>query len=121
MNIPQIQKRIQKIEEYKIQIQKAKEVIDEQLQSHPGYEQANKKSKEAQAEKKRIKEEVLSRPENDKLVWEIKENKEEIATLEQILSQELVEYYQKNKEDSIEDANGEKRKFRISVKIFPKK
>ena len=121
MNIAKIQQRIQKLEEYKIEIQKAKEILDDQISGHPAYETANQKSKEASSEKKRIKEEILAKPENDKLVWEIKENKEEIATLEQILAGELIEFYQTSKTDKIQDINGEERKFKISIKVAPRR
>ena len=121
MNIATIQQRIHKIEEYKEEIKKAKNILDDQITSHPAYELANKKTKEAAAEKKRIKEEIYAKTENDKLVWEIKENKEEISTLEEILAGELVEFYQTSKTDKIPDVNGEERKFKISIKLSPRK
>lgn len=119
MNIQTIKKRIAHIEGCREEIKKIKEIIDGQLEGNTEYQEAHKKSKEATSAKKRIKEEVLAKPENEKLSFEVKENQEEIKTEEQILATELVEYYQKNNSDEIEDDAGQKRKFKISVKLFP--
>ena len=48
------------------------------------------------------------------------ENKEEIDTLEEILSAELMEYCKDGKKE-IEDPDGEKREIKLIAKIMPKK
>lgn len=120
MNISTIQKRIKMIEEYKEEIRKATEILKDQLDNHPEFAEATTKAKEAAAAKKRIKTEVLARKENEKIAWDIKENTEEIKAAQEILAGELIEFYQQNRSDSIEDAEGKKRKFKISVKLSPK-
>lgn len=121
MDIAQIQKRIRQINEYKDEIKKSKELIDDQLENNDEYREATKKAKEVAAAKRRIKEEIMNKAENEKIAWDMKEAKEEINTLKQILSTELVEYYQKNNTDEITDENGEKIKFSFSVKLMRNK
>lgn len=120
MDIGKIQREMEKIEKLKEEIKASKELIKDQLDDNAEYAEANKKGKEIASKKKRLKEEILAKPENEKVVWDIKENQEEIKVSEEILAGELVEYYQSAKTDRIEDANGESRKFKISVKILPK-
>lgn len=117
MDISKIQKRITQINEYKEEIKKSNELINSQLENDTEYQEAVRKAKEISATKKRIKENILEDPSNEKIVWNIKEAKEEIQTQEQILSSELINYYQKNNTDEILDENGEKIKFKISIKL----
>jgi hypothetical protein len=115
MDILSIQKRMQKINEYKDEIKKTKEMIDNILENSDIYKEAVKKAKETANQKKQAKETILEQPENDKLVWKIKENQEEIKIQKEILVQELIEYYQKTKSNEIKDLNGEIVKFQMSV------
>ena len=117
MNIAQIQKRIGSIEANKEEIRKIQEIIKDQMEQNPEYQEAQKKGKEISAIKKKVREDVLSKPENEKMLFETKELQEEIKTASEILSAELVEYYQKNNSDEIEDVEGNKRKFKFSVKL----
>lgn len=117
MSIIAIQKRIQKINEYKDENKKTKELLDAALENSDIYKEAHKKSKEVASQKKQIKDKILESPENDKLVWKIKENQEEIKIQKEILAQELVEYYQKEKTNEINDIDGNKLKFELSANL----
>lgn len=117
MTIVSIQKRIQKINEYKDENKKTKELLDNELKNSDMYQEALKKTKEANSYKKQIKDKIFERPENDKLLWKIKENLEEVKIQKEILAQELVEYYQHNKTNEINDIEGNKFRFEISVNL----
>lgn len=121
MDLEQIKKRIQLIEKYKKEIKTAKELLKSELDNDSNYQTALEKANEAGTDKKRIKNEIMGLPQNEKILWEIKENQEEITILEEALSQELVDFYSKEKKDEIQDSNGQMRKFKIVVKLMPVK
>ena len=120
MEISTIRKRISMIEELEEENKKSKELLKSALENDAEYEEAAREAKEVLSKRRRIKERIIEEPGNKKVVEDIKANKEEIDTLQEILSLELVEYYSKEKTDQIEDSNGEQRKFKLVVKLLPK-
>jgi len=115
-----IRNRMKMIDELEEENKISKELLKSALENDENFCAAAKKTKEALAKRRRIKEKIMEEAGNKKVSENIKANKEEIATLQEILSSELVEYYQKNKTDQIEDSNGVQRKFKIVVKLLPK-
>ncbi len=121
MDISSIQKRIKMIEDLEGENRTLKDVIDSQLEADGVYQEAAKEAKQKALEKKSARDRVLSDPGNQKTVSDIKANQEEISTLKEILSTELVDFYSKSKQDEIDDGSGVARKFKFSVKIMPRK
>ena len=119
MEISTIRNRIKMIEELEEENRASKELLKSVLENDATYTEAAREAKEALSKRKRIKDEICSQSENEKVVEDIKANKEEIDTLQEILSAELAEYYTKEKTDEIEDSSGAKRKFKITVKLLP--
>jgi hypothetical protein len=120
MEISTIRKRISMIEDLEEENRKSKELLKSALDNDAEYQEAAREAKEVLSKRRRIKEKIMEEPGNKKVVEDIKANKEEIETLQEILSAELVDYYAKNKTDQIEDSNGEQRKFKLVVKLLPK-
>lgn len=121
MDMSAIQKRIDLLEKYQEEVKNAKEMLNGELENSLEYIQATEEAKEAAEKRKKIKEEILAAGPNQKLVADIKSNTEEINTLKEILSAELIEVYQENKSDIFNDSNGEPRKFKVSVRLLPKR
>ena len=121
MDITEIKKRIKSLETYKEENKVARQALSDELENNPSYIESCDVVKEAMLKRKQIKDEIIAQPETQKIILNIKENKEEVETLEEILSTELVEYFHEKKVSEIEDADGEKRQFKIVVKILPKK
>ncbi|MFA4996348.1 MAG: hypothetical protein WC536_04380 [Patescibacteria group bacterium] len=121
MDVSTIQKRIDLLEKYEEEVRNAKEMLDGELDNSVEYLEAVEEAKAVTQKKKQIKDEVLGSGPNQKLLADIKANTEEIATLKEILSVELMQIFQENKTDEFHDANGEPRKFKVSVKLLPKK
>lgn len=117
MEIGQIQKRIEMIEKLQREVRDSKEILKGELENDQNYVEAFEEAKEAANKKKRIKQEIENQGSNKQMLVDIKENTEELGTLKEILSAELIEYYSTNKSDEITDANGEIRKFKFSVKL----
>ncbi len=119
MDIASIQKRIASIEQLKDDAKVANEAIKNALDNDAAYQTSLKEAKDINAKKKRIKDDILNQAENREFVEKIKDIKEEIATLEELLSYELVEYAQKNNTDMIQGDDGLVRKFKIHVRLVP--
>lgn len=121
MDINTIQKRIDLLEKYEEEIRTAREMLNGELENSVEYLAADEEAKEAAKKKKQIKEEILNLGPNQKLAADIKANTEEIKTLKEILSVELMQVYKESDSDEFNDANGEPRKFKVSVRLLPKK
>lgn len=121
LDLSTIQKRIELLEKYENEIKVAKDMIKNDLENDPSYIQVSEEAKEILSKKKNAKDQVMTKMEIQKLLRDIKDNLEEIATLKDILSQELMQIYQKDQIDEIEDSSGEKRKFKIMARLLPKR
>ena len=121
MDLAKIHERMGQVESYKEKNKIARLTLKEELEINEEYQKVGEQLKALLEKRKRIKNEIWTQIENQKLVSDIKENKEELDTLEEILSSELMEYYQENKATEIEDSSGEKRQFKLVAKLLPKK
>ena len=119
MDIASIQKRIASIEKFKDEIKVAQEAIKNALQNDAIYKETVDEAKQVNTKKKKIRDEILNQAENRDYAEKIKETREEISTLEELLSYELVEYSQKNNTDMIQGDDGLVRKFKIIVRLMP--
>ncbi len=118
--IASIQQRISQIEELQSELKITKEMLKAELDNDPEYHQAAEDAKAAVAKKKQFKDTIYNTPANQKMVATIKENTEELKTLQEILSAELYRHYEANKTDEVTGADGSTRKFKVSVKLLPK-
>lgn len=116
-----IQNRIDLLEKLQGEIKVAKDALKAELENDAQYVEESLQTKEAMARKKKAKDTVFANESCQKLLEEIRSNNEEIAILNEILATELMEVYQEKKTNEIEDANGDSRKFILSVKILPKR
>lgn len=119
MDIASIQKRIASIEDLRNGMKTAQEAIKNALDNDAVYKEVTTQAKEINTKKKRIKDDILNQAENREFVEKIKDVKEEISTLEELLSYELVEYSQSNNTDMIQGIDGLVRKFKIRVQLLP--
>lgn len=119
MSILSLQKRIAAIEKLKDETKVAQEAIKNALDSDVAYQATAQEAKAMSAQKKRLREEVVNQADNREFVEKIKELKEEIGTLEELLAYELIEYSQQNNTDMIEGHDGLVRKFKITVRLLP--
>lgn len=121
MELANIHKRMTEVENYKNENKVARNTLKSELENNSEYLTACEEVKTATEKRKRIKDEILAQQETQKIMADIKDNKEELDTLEEILSSEIVEYHKETNTDEIEDADGEKRRFKIIVRFLPKR
>lgn len=121
MPIDDLKQRIFDVENFKEKNKTAREALKNELENSQEYLSACEEVKAALLKKKRIKDEIWAKVETQQLIADIKENKEELNTLEEILSAELMDFYKNSGTDTIEDSSGEPRKFKIIAKLLPRK
>jgi hypothetical protein len=119
MDLSVIKERIKIIEELEVENKKANELLKSALENDEIYRKVAEEAKAINSKKKELKDSIMAREGNIKLVEDIRENMDEIKTLKEILAVELIDFHEKNKTDMIDDANGESRKFKFSVKLLP--
>lgn len=117
---PALPRRISLIEKYKEEIKVAREALRTALEDDPDYEAATIEAKAAAQKKKQIKDQIWGSADNQGFLAKIKENQEEIATLEEILNAELMQVYQTRNTDEVTDEDGQTRKFKVIAKLLPK-
>ena len=76
MGTEQVNKRIEAIEKLQTEIKNAKEILNGELENEDEYRQVTEEANEINSKKKRLKDEILNKGSNQKLVQEIKENTE---------------------------------------------
>ncbi len=116
MDLTTIQKRIDQLEKLQEEVKISKEMLKGELENDLAYLEAAEETKAAGQKKKQIKDEILGKGPNQEVLANIKNNMEEMSTLKEILSAELMQFYQESQTDEI--AN---RKFVVSAKLLPKK
>lgn len=116
VDIATIQKRIEQLEKIREEVRIAKEMLKGELENDLTYLETVEEVKAAVQKRKQIKDEILAKGPNQEVVANIKNNTEEMATLNEILSAELMQIYQEQQTDEIAD-----RKFKVSAKLMPKK
>lgn len=119
MDLSVIKERIKIIEELETENKKAGELLKSALENDEVYTKVAEEAKAINKKRKELKDSIMMREGNIKLVEDIRENMDEIKTLKEILAVELMDFHEKNKTDEIADANGETRKFKFSVKLLP--
>ena len=121
MDLSIIRERIGQLETIKNENKVAREALKNELENNTEYLAVCEEVEAIMDKRKRIKEAIWAKTETQKIILDMKDNREELSTLEEILSAELMEYYSESKTDEIEDQNGEQRKFKVVVKLVPYK
>jgi hypothetical protein len=116
-----VQKRIEQIDLTEKENKEARSILREALEDDPIYLEAVSEAKEAIAKRNKIKKELMAKIDNQKVQIKIKENNEELSTLKEILSVELVKLHHEKQTDEVEDQFGEPRKFKLIAKLLPRK
>jgi hypothetical protein len=116
-----IRERMGQYETLKKENKIAREALKNELENNTEYLKVCEEVEAMADKKKRVKEAIWARVETQKIIMEIKDNNEELSTLEEILSAELTEYYTEKRIHEIQDADGVERTFKLVAKIQPKK
>lgn len=120
MDLNVIKERIKIIEELEDENRKAKELLKSALENDGSYTKVAEEAKSSALKRKELRDSIYHQEGNAKLVEDIRENLDEVKTLREILSVELMDFYSEKKTDKITDSSGETRTFKIQIKLLPK-
>ena len=104
-------------EELKVQ----KEMLSSLFENDPGYQEADAEVKEISKKKLDAKARISKTPQAQTLAAKIKELSDEIKDNKEMLSDELMQYYQTAGVTEIEDSDGNIQEFEIKVKLKGKR
>jgi len=110
-----IRKRIETLDKLQEENRINKEMLKGELENDMQYLEAAEQVKAATQKRKELKQAILDQGPNQEIVKNIKDNQEEISTLREILSAELMDFYQTTKSEEVAG-----RRFVFSAKILPK-
>lgn len=116
-----VRRRLVILEKAREEYKKAKEMYDDTFVNDPDFQEADKEVKEVSKKKKEIQTRLARQPHVASLNTKLKEVKDHIKENEEVLSQELIEYYRTAGVTEIEDADGNVQEFAIVIKLKPKR
>jgi prefoldin subunit 5 len=117
MDLELIQRRIEQLEQAQNEIKTLKTTLDDALKEDGRYQEVDLEIREVATKKKRIKDEIWNQPTYREAIQKIKEIKEEIADIHDILNHELLAWRQTNNTDEFIASDGTPRKLKINVRI----
>lgn len=117
--LEQIQKRIEQLEQAQNEMKILKTSLEDALKEDSQFQEVDLQLRELNTKKKRIKDEIWGQPTYQDAIAKIKDIKEEIKDLGDILNHELLAWRQENNTDEIVGSDGTTRKMKINVRIQP--
>ena len=117
MALSDIQQRLSEIETEKEQVQTLKQMLKDSLESDIPYQEAAAEQKDWAAKAKKAKEDAFAAANADEIQEKIAEHNEKIKSLNELFSYELIQYYEENKTNEFEDANGNIRRFKVGASL----
>ncbi|HEY1074739.1 MAG TPA: hypothetical protein VGE59_03520 [Patescibacteria group bacterium] len=117
VDLETIQKRIEQLDIAQQEINTIKTALDDALAEDDRYQQLDLQTREFAVQKKKIKDEIWAQPTYQDAMAKMKDIKEEMADLKEILNHELLEWRQTNNSDEIIGADGTTRKLKVNVRL----
>lgn len=114
-----IAKRITIIEKLKAEKQTAKNMIDDALINNDSYRKLEMQAEALRDDLKSKKSEILALESNEKVISKMREIAQDLKEEQEVLVEELVEYYRQTKSLEIESADGKKMKLKFSARLIP--
>ena len=120
MSQEMIVKRLGIMEQLQQELNKLRTHYEETLENDPQYQkiqEEREKVKNEVSQSKEKQEKVMETPSYKAISDQIKEKRTELKEHKEVLAQELVEYYRENGTMEIEDAEGNVKRMKFSVKL----
>ena len=119
MDLTTIQKRISQLDAAQQEARRTKETLDDALKEDDRYQEIDLQIRDLALKRKQLKDEIWTQKAFQEAVAKLKDIREEISDLAEILNQELLDWRQKNNTDEIIGADGTTRRVKISVRLLP--
>ena len=117
MDLATIQKRIEQLDGAQNEIRILKQTLDDALKEDDRYQEMDLALRDLTIKKKQLKDEIWRQEALQDATRKIKELKEEMADLSEILNHELLAWRQEHNSDEIIGSDGATRKVKISVRL----
>lgn len=117
MDLQTIQKRIESLDNAQSEVQKIKLLLEDALKEDATFQEIDLETREIAMKKKKVKDEVWGQPAYQEAMAKLKDIKEEVKDLQDILRHELLEYRQTNNTEEIILADGSTRKLKINIRL----
>jgi hypothetical protein len=117
MSLSSIQERLGEIEEARQEANTLKEMLKDALESDVAYQEAAAEQKDWSAKTKKAKEAAFAAANADKIQEKIAEIGEKTKAMNELLSYDLMMYYQENNTNEFEDKDGNVRKFKVGASL----
>jgi len=120
MSQEMIVKRLGIMEQLQQELNKLRTHYEETLENDPQYQKIQEEREKVKSEvsqSKEKQEKVMETPSYKAISDQIKEKRTELKEHKEVLAQELIEYYRENGTMEIEDAEGNVKRMKFSVKL----
>lgn len=119
MDSTAISKRITIVEKLKQEKQTTKDMIDDALVNNDEYRKLEMEAEALRDDLKAKKSEILALESNEKVVLKMKEIAGDLKEEQEILVEELIEYYRQTQKTEILSNDGKKMKLKFSARLIP--
>ncbi len=117
MDLEKIQKRIEQVEQAQNELRIIKVTLEDALKEDGNFQELDLQLRELNTKKKKVKDEIWGQTTYQDALAKMKDIKEEIKDLSDILNHELLEWRKENDSDEIIGADGTLRKLKINVRL----
>lgn len=117
MDLAALQERIAQLDRAQEEMKQLKIVLDDALKEDARFQEVDLATRELATKKKRIKDEIWGQATYQESLDKIKDIKEEIGDISEILSHELLVWREQNQSDEIVGSDGTARKLKINVRL----
>jgi len=118
MSTERIQNRIKILEDIKKEAKKLKAVYKETLEEKPSYQEIQEEKKKMREQQQDLKLKVMKDPQLSDYDLQLKELAQDLKENQEILSQELVDYYKDTGSLELTDEEGNRKKIVFSAKLI---
>lgn len=119
MDSTAMSKRITIIEKLKQEKQTTKDMIDDALVNNDEFRKLEMEAEALRDDLKAKRSEILALESNEKVVLKMKEISGDLKEEQEILVEELIEYYRQTQKTEILSNDGKKMKLKFSARLIP--
>ncbi len=119
MDLEALQRRIEQLEQAQNEVKSLKTVLEDALREDDRYQEVDLSLREMNMKKKQLKDEIWGQATYQEALAKLKDIKEEITDISDILNHELLQWRQEHNSDEIIGSDGTTRKLKVSVRLKP--
>ncbi len=119
MDLEALQRRIEQLEQAQNEVKVLKTTLEDALREDDRFQEVDLSLREMNMKKKQLKDEIWGQATYQEGLAKLKDIKEEITDISDILNHELLQWRQEHNSDEIIGSDGTTRKLKVSVRLKP--